>query len=112
MRCRRHTNFMIAKYNRKSLALGVPGLLLQIGCIFTSNLIAAKAKSNGAAPPDSLALLLAAGAFVGAVLLIIGLGFYAKAKGYSALLGLLGLLSCIGLLILAVLPDKTKGPSR
>ena len=101
--------FMIAKYNRKSLAIGVPGLLLQVGCLFATNLIAAKAKSGGTTLPDSLALLLTAGPLVGAVLLIIGLGFYAKAKGYSAVLGLLGLLSCLGLLILAVLPDKTKG---
>jgi len=99
---------MIAKYNRKSLALGIPGLLLQLGCIFALNLIAAKVNS-GAAPPDSLALLFAAGFLVGALLLFIGLEFYAKAKGYSAVLGLLGLLSCIGLIILAVLPDKTKG---
>jgi hypothetical protein len=48
------------------------------------------------------------GVLLGAVLLIIGLGYYAKGKGYSAVLGLLGLFSCIGLLILAVLPDKTK----
>jgi hypothetical protein len=102
---------MIAKYNRKSLVLGIPGLLLQVGCIFTANLITAKARSGGATPPDALALFLAAGSLVGAVLLIIGLGFYAKAKGYSAVLGLLGLLSCIGLLILAVLPDKTKDQS-
>jgi len=100
---------MIAKYNRKSLALGIPGLLLQIGCIFTSNLIAAKAKSDGVAPSDSLALLLGVGSLVGALLLIVGFGFYAKAKGHSAAWGLLGLLSCIGLLILAVMPDKTKG---
>jgi hypothetical protein len=100
--------FMIAKYNRKSLALGIPGLILQIGCILTTNLIAAKARSGGTAPPDSL-LLLAAGSLVGTLLLIIGLGFYAKAKGYSAVLGLLGLLSCLGLLVLALLPDKTKG---
>jgi hypothetical protein len=33
---------------------------------------------------------------------------YAKGKGYPSLLGLLGLLSCIGLLILVVLPDKHK----
>jgi hypothetical protein len=100
---------MIAKYNRKSLILGIPGLLLQLGCIFISNLIAAKAKSGGTPLPDSLALLLAVGSLTGALLLIIGLSFYAKAKGYSAVLGLLGLLSCIGLLILALLPDKTKG---
>jgi len=89
--------------------MGIPGLLLQLGCIFAANLIAAKAKSDGVTPSASLALLFAAGSLVGALLLIIGLGFYAKAKGYSAVLGLLGLLSCIGLLILAVLPDKTKG---
>jgi hypothetical protein len=100
---------MIAKYNRKSLALGIPGIILQLGCLFATNLIAAKAKSGGATPPDSLALLLAAGSLVGSLLFIIGLCYYAKAKGYSSVFGLLGLLSCIGLLILAVLPDKKKG---
>ena len=100
---------MIAEYNRKSLALGIPGLLLQIACVLLSNLLTAKAKTGGNPPPESLALLLALGTLAGSVLLIVGLCFYAKAKGYSAVLGLLGLLSCIGLLILAVLPDKTKG---
>jgi hypothetical protein len=33
---------------------------------------------------------------------------YAKGKGYHPALGLLGLLSCIGLLVLVVLPDKYK----
>jgi hypothetical protein len=106
-----HRKSMIAKYNRKSLVLGVPGLLLQIGCLFLSNFLAAKAKAGGSAVPESLALLLGVGMIAGAVLLVIGLCFYAKAKGYSAVLGLLGLLSCIGLLILAVLPDKAKGQS-
>jgi len=49
------------------------------------------------------------GSVAGNILLVAGLGYYAKAKGYSALLGLLGLLSCIGLLIIALLPDLTKG---
>ena len=49
------------------------------------------------------------GEFAGVVLLVVGLCFYAKAKGYHAALGLLGLLSCIGLLILALMRDKTKG---
>jgi hypothetical protein len=31
---------------------------------------------------------------------------YAKGKGYPSILGLLGFFSCIGLLILVVLPDK------
>ena len=100
---------MIAKYNKKSLTLGIPGLLIQITCILLNNMLAAKAKNDGIAPSAGLALLLSLGAFVGVILLIIGLCFYAKAKGYSPVWGLLGLLSCIGLLILAVMPDKTKG---
>ncbi len=39
-------------------------------------------------------------------MLIIGLGYYAKAKGYSRWLGLLGLFSWVGIIVLAVLKDK------
>ena len=95
---------MIAKYNHKSLVLGIPGLLLQFGSVFLSNL-----KSGTDVLSVALAWLSVFGAITGCVLLIVGLCYYAKAKGYTAVLGLLGLLSCIGLLILAVLPDKTKG---
>ncbi|MGV3617482.1 MAG: hypothetical protein ACO1SV_19320 [Fimbriimonas sp.] len=35
-----------------------------------------------------------------------GLADYGKSKGYSPFIALLGLLSCIGLIILVVLPDK------
>jgi len=45
---------------------------------------------------------------VGAVLFIWGCINYAEGKGYSKWLGLLGLLSCIGLVVLVVLPDKNK----
>lgn len=50
---------------------------------------------------------------VGVVFFIWGCMSYAEAKGYSALLGLLGLFSCVGLLILIILPDKNKdgGPT-
>jgi len=88
--------------------LGIPGLLIQLGCVIASNMLAAKAKSGGEVPPIALAGLFAVGSIVGSILLIIGLCYYAKAKGYSGVLGLLGLLSCIGLIILAVLPDKAK----
>ena len=44
----------------------------------------------------------------GTTLLILGLAWYAKAKGYSGWLGLFGLLSIIGLVVLACLPDKRK----
>jgi hypothetical protein len=100
---------MIAKYNRKSLIVGIPGLLLQLICLFTTNFLAASAKSGGNAPSAALVAILGWGEIAGTVLLIVGLCFYAKAKGYPAALGLLGLLSCIGLLILALLRDKTKG---
>ena len=98
---------MIAKYNRMSFFFGIPGLLLQIACVFLSNVFTTQA-SAGTVP--SVFLMAAFGFFeiVGGVLLIVGLCFYAKAKGYSAALGMLGLLSCLGLLIIALLPDKTK----
>lgn len=46
---------------------------------------------------------------VGLILFIWGCMNYAEGKGHSKWLGLLGLLSCIGLIILVVLPDKHKG---
>jgi TRAP-type C4-dicarboxylate transport system permease small subunit len=47
-------------------------------------------------------------ALAGLILFIWGCMNYAEGKGYSKWLGLLGLLSCIGLLVLVVLPDKNK----
>jgi hypothetical protein len=99
---------MIAEYDQKSLKLGIPGLLLQIASILIINFYASKRKAGQAIPPDWLGYLLLAGKVLGSVMLIIGLCYYAKAKGYSAVLGLLGLLSCIGLFVLAVLPDRAK----
>jgi hypothetical protein len=45
---------------------------------------------------------------VGAVFFIWGCVNYCQGKGYPGAFGLLGLLSCVGLLILVVLPDKHK----
>jgi uncharacterized membrane protein len=45
---------------------------------------------------------------VGLVLFIWGCMNYAVGKGHSKWLGLLGLLSCIGLIILVFLPDHHK----
>jgi hypothetical protein len=52
---------------------------------------------------------------VGLILTIVGVIFftwgcmnYAEGKGHSKWLGLLGLLSCIGLLVLIFLPDRNK----
>jgi hypothetical protein len=45
---------------------------------------------------------------VGAVFFIWGCMNYAEGKGHSKWLGLLGLLSCIGLIILVFMPDHHK----
>jgi hypothetical protein len=52
---------------------------------------------------------------VGSIIILIGVVFfiwgcmnYCAGKGYPKVLGLLGLLSCIGLIVLVVLPDKNK----
>jgi len=81
---------MIKKYNNISLALGVPGLIIQIyGGINHVPIIS----------------------FVGGVLLIVGLAYYAKSKNRHPAWGLLGLLSIIGVIILALLPDKSSDAS-
>ena len=100
---------MITEYKRKSLAFGIPGLVLQIGCTALVRILAPKTGDQSAASQEWITLSLAIGSLIGLLLLIVGLRHYAKAKGYSAVLGLLGLLSLLGILILAVLPDKTKG---
>ena len=95
---------MIPEYNSKSLAIGVPGLLMQIGGAVARGVLIRSGTEVG----PGLLWATVGVQLLGSVLLIIGLGYYAKAKGYSGVLGLLGLLSCIGLIILAVLPDKTR----
>jgi len=45
---------------------------------------------------------------VGLILFVWGCMNYAEGKGHSKWLGLLGLLSCIGLVIMILLPDRHK----
>ena len=75
---------MIRKYNNISLALGIPGIVAQIA---------------GHLMRQPLVLI------VGTVLLMVGLAYYAKAKGRSPAWCLMGFLSIIGLLVLASLKD-------
>jgi hypothetical protein len=100
---------MNIEHKRKILALVIPGLFLQIGCMVLIRILAPNAGNRSAAPPEWISLSLAIGSLIGVLLVIVGLRYYAKAKGYSDVFGLLGLLSCVGVVILAVLPDKTKG---
>jgi peptidoglycan/LPS O-acetylase OafA/YrhL len=95
---------MIANYNRKSLVIGIPGLILQ-GISY----LAEQGVANPATPHSEwihLPLLLLF--LAGTAMLIWGLRYYAKAKGQPTALCLLGLLGLLGLIVLAMLRDNTK----
>jgi hypothetical protein len=66
-------------------------------------LIGVGAASDAGSPLAIVGMIIR---FIGIVPWFWGLADYSKSKGYSPLLSLLGLLSCIGLIILVVLPDK------
>jgi hypothetical protein len=93
---------MIREYSRKSLAIGIPAIaLLTVPILVWSD--AGIMSSNTWVTIASVVAPMA-----GSALFIVALCYYAKAKGYNGSLGLLGLLSCVGLLIIALLPDRTK----
>jgi hypothetical protein len=100
---------MIAKYNRKSLAFGIPGISLQLGWFALLAALAIKDGGHGKPVPEWVATLFVLCMFLGAILWLVGCCYYAMAKGYRATVGFLGIFSWIGLLILFVLPDKAKG---
>jgi hypothetical protein len=86
---------MIKSLNNKSLAIGIPGLIIDVAGQYMMTL-------SGMGLIGGLVFL------IGVAMFITGLAYYAKSKGYHWALGFLGLLSCIGLIVLAVLPDKAK----
>jgi predicted Zn finger-like uncharacterized protein len=87
---------MIKRYNNISLALGAPGLILQIaGNVMTRT------------PAQFMLGLLVS--LVGTGLLMAGLAFYALSKGRSPAWCLMGLLSIVGLIVLACLKDLAPG---
>ena len=98
---------MISKYNRKSLAFGIPGISLQMGWLALIIFLGIKDGAHGKPLPQWAGNLFILSLCVGEILWIVGLCYYAMAKGYRAGLGIVGLFSWIGLLILFVLPDRT-----
>ena len=99
---------MIAKYRRKALVFGVPGLLMQVvstAGIVLLNYMAARA---GHAPDEWISNLLTVGYYGGTLVLIIGLCEYADAKGQSRIWAAFAIASVVGLVILLCLKDKTK----
>jgi len=89
---------MIKRYNNLSFAFFIPGIILQI----TASVLLEKQS-----PPSLLAVFLLA---IGSALSITGFAFYAKAKGQSPIFGVVGLAGVIGLVILALLKDKSGDP--
>ena len=77
---------MIKKYNNLSFAVGIPGILIQFYGTFV----------------NSSVLQIS-----GLIALIVALYFYAKAKNRHPAFCLFGMLSIIGLLVLASLKDKS-----
>jgi dipeptide/tripeptide permease len=93
---------MIKEYQSKTnIGIGL-GLVLMIAVPLALIYAGGQPVSSG------MLVLIVVSRVAGTILFIWGCCMYAKAKGYSAALGLLGLLFLIGLIILAVLPDKTK----
>jgi hypothetical protein len=92
---------MLASENRKSLMFGIPGIVLQLA----GNFMMPSVDQAGASGAALLGLCVA---LLGTALLIVGLGFYAKGKGHHFAWGLMGLLSIIGIIVLAILPDRNK----
>ena len=94
---------MLKEYKRKTnLFIGFGLLVWTVGNWF-------RATSDA----SSLKLIVGYGVvLVGVSIFIIGCSYYAKAKGHSRYLGLLGLLYVIGLIVLALLPDKHKNNSK
>lgn len=86
---------MIKKYNNKSFCFGIPGIILQIGGRFIGGSTMELTALNGVV------------ILTGTALLIIGLSYYAKAKGRHSAWCLMAFLSIIGLIVLALLKDKS-----
>ena len=84
---------MIKRYNNLSLVIAIPGIIIQV---------AAQLMMQG--EQSNLGLLVS---LIGTVMVLIGFAYYAKAKGRNPLWCIVGVLSCLGLLIMALLKDKS-----
>jgi hypothetical protein len=96
---------VIPQYNRKSMVFGVLGLFVQIGCAWPYLNSPSNIKVS---PPAWTWDLFRIGFIGGTIFWIVGLCYYAKAKGHDAAWGLLGSICCIGLLILGCFKDRSK----
>lgn len=93
--------------NKYKIAILLGGGLLILFVSLISGLI-----FKNEAETALIGLILAIIGFIGSVAYLVGCWLYAKSKGYSGALGLILGLFIIGILILAVLPDKTKNNQK
>jgi hypothetical protein len=90
--------FVIKRYNNLSFLYFIPGMIIQgTGYVMMQN-------SGEPNPRVVFSMLL------GTVLAFIGFGYYAQAKGRSMVWGAFGFISLIGLVVLALLKDKSGDP--
>ena len=92
---------MIKRYNNLSFLFFIPGIIAQVPGFILMD------KHKLSEPLGILALLLLIG---GTLMAITGFVFYAKAKGRSPLWGVAGFIGLPGLLLLAVLKDRSGDP--
>ncbi len=92
---------MIAAYKRRAVYWGVPGFLVQTAG-YILGLTIETPKDNWAFFFVSISLM-----YGGAAVLGIGLAHLAKAKGRHGAWGTFALLSFLGVLFVAALPDRT-----
>ncbi|MAI73184.1 MAG: hypothetical protein CMM01_20075 [Rhodopirellula sp.] len=84
---------MIKRYNNLSLAIAIPGIALQfVGQFMTGG------------EQHILGLLTV---LAGTLMVLVGFAYYAKAKGRNPAWCLIGVFSCLGLLIMALLKDNS-----
>lgn len=84
-----------------NIKIGIGVLMILGGAVLMG--AGAMSGNDGMAPLAILGLLIR---LVGLVPWFWGLAEYSKSKGYSPVLAVLGIIFCIGLLILVILPDK------
>lgn len=77
-------------------------ILFLFGSAFLIGVLFGDIESNNNLPR----ILFAVTRLLAAVFWVVGCGYYARSKGWSSGMGILGILTCIGLLVLVLLPDK------
>jgi hypothetical protein len=96
-------DLMLAPYKKKTnIGIGLSIALVALSFVY---LLTYKPDPSDPKHGDPVILILGLAA---SVTWFWGFYNYAKGKGYSGWLALLGLLQLLGLLIIAFLPDKTK----